>query len=206
MPTPKSPFYVVPEFISNKYCEIIVDNLGFYSPDVDDADQPIKMTRHEPESETIIYDKFKHLIPLLETYYGFQHRGTESISFEFHTEGVVPIPLCDNSKYINKKWVRTKDRDFSVVLLLSDYQEQVPFDNYHEVYGGKMEFLQHNFGFNPARGTLIVYPSGPHFINAISEIFVGDLFFAKFHLAAASPFLYQPNDFPGNYLSWFGGK
>ena len=204
MATPKSPFYVVQNFLTPKQCEIIVDNLGYYSPDLDHEGTPIKMMRNHEESEKIVYDKFKTLIPTLEKYYNFEHRGTELMTFEFITEGVVPEAVCDNSKWINKKWVKTKDRDFSAIVFLSDYQENLPFDSDYEVYGGKLEFLQHKFGFNPERGTLIVYPSGPHFINAISEVIAGDLFLARFYLAGQMPFLYQPDSFPGNYLSWFG--
>lgn len=205
MTSPKSPFYVVQDFLTPKQCEIIVDNLGYYSPDVDKDGKAIKMMRNHEESEKIVYDKFKMLIPTLEEYYGFKHRGTEIMTFEFLAEGVTPEAICDNSKWIKKKWVRTKDRDFSVVLFLSDYQDQLPFDSDYEVYGGKLEFLQHKFGFNPERGTLIVYPSGPHFINATADIIAGDLFQAKFHLAGQSPYLYQPSEFAGNYLTWFKG-
>lgn len=203
MATPKSPFYVVQDFLSPKQCEMIVDSLGYYSPDVDKDDNPIKMMRNHEESEKIIYDKFKALIPTLEKHYDFNHRGTEIITFEYIAEEVKSEALCDNAKWVNKKWIRTKDRDFSVVLFLSDYQDQLPFDSDYEVYGGKLEFLQHKFGFNPERGTLIIYPSGPHFINATADIIAGDLYQAKFHLAAQAPFIYQPAEFPGNYLSWF---
>jgi len=203
MAVPKSPFYVVQDFLTPKQCEIIVDNLGYYSPDLNKEGKPIKMMRHHADSEKIIYNKFKSLIPDFEKYYNFEHRGTEPVTFEFIAEGVEPEAICDSSKWIKKKWVRTKDRDFSAVLFLSDYQEDLPFDSDYEVYGGKLEFLQHKFGFNPERGTLIVYPSSPHFINAISQIIAGDLFLARWYMAGKMPYLYQPADFPGNYLSWF---
>jgi hypothetical protein len=203
MAVPKSPFYVVQDFLTPKQCEMIVDNLGYYEPDLDKEGNPIKMMRNHEESEKIVYGKFQPLIADLEKYYDFEHRGTELVTFEFLAEGVKPEAISDNSKWVNKKWVRTKDRDFSAVLFLSDYQDDLPFDSDYEVYGGKLEFLQHKFGFNPERGTLIVYPSSPHFINAISEIVAGDLFLARFYVAATIPYLYQPADFPGNYLSWF---
>jgi len=203
MAVAKSPFYVVRNFISPKQTERIVDNLGYYSPDLNVEGKPIKMMRHHEDSEEIVYDKFKSLIPKLENYYQFDHRGTEHIMFEYLAEGVKSEAECDSSKWIKKKWVRTKDRDFSAVLFLSNYQDKTPFDSDYEVFGGKLEFLQHNFGFNPERGTLIVYPSSPHFINAFSEILVGDLFIAKFYMAAQSPYLYQPVFFPGDYKSWF---
>ena len=162
------------------------------------------MMRGHEESEKLIYDKFLAMLPTLEQYYGFEHRGTEHVSFEFLSAGVEPEAVCDNAKWVNKAWVKTKDRDFSAVLFMSDYQETLPFDNDYEVYGGKLEFLQHNFGFNPERGTLIVYPSSPHFINAFANILVGELYVARFFIAGQEPYLYQPAEFPGNYLSWFG--
>ena len=88
-------------------------------------------------------------------------------------------------------------------MFLSDYSENYPFDSDYEVYGGKLEFPQHDFGFNPERGTLIMYPSGPHFINAFSEVLAGDLFAARFHFGTHMPFLYNPEEFPGDYTNWF---
>jgi len=204
MATPRTPFVVVQNFISPKQCEIIVDDLGYYEPDTNPEGKPIKMMRHHEASEKIVYNKFQALIPTLEQYYDFEHRGTEHMSFEYLAAGVEPEAVCDNAKWVNKTWVKTKDRDFSAVLFLSDYQDKVPFDSDYEVFGGKLEFLQHKFGFNPERGTLVVYPSGPHFINAFAEILAGELFVARFFIAAQTPFLYQPANFPGNYLSWFG--
>ncbi len=203
MATPKSPFYVIQDFITPKLCEAIVDNLGFYSPDVDTDGTPIKMIRYSEESETILYDRLQQYIPKLMHHYESEYRGTEQIIFEYHAQGTKPTPLCENSSYVKKKWARTRDRDFTGVLFLSDYNDNPPFDNDYEVYGGKLEFPQHQFGFNPQRGTLIVYPSGPHFINASADIFAGDLYQARIHIASAMPYLYQPEDFPGDYTTWF---
>lgn len=203
MATPKSPFRVYQQFLSAKACESIVDDLGFYMPDVSEDGTPIKMFRHHEESSNTIYSHFKQVIPELERYYGFEHRGTEQFTFEFIPEGCTTDPICENSNYINKKWARVRDRDITGMLFLSTYQDKVPFDSDYEVYGGKLEFPQHDFGFNPERGTLIMYPSGPHFINAFAPIISGDLFVARFHLAASLPFLYDPQQFPGDYTNWF---
>jgi len=202
----KSPFFAVENFLTPKQCEAIVDGLGFFMPDVNTEGDPIKMSRCHDQYEKFIYEKFELLVPTIETYYDFEHRGTETLSFDFFAEGVVSEPLCENSNWIKRKWVRTKDRDFTVVIFLSDYQDNIPFDSEYEVYGGKLEFPQHDFGFNPQRGTMIVYPSGPHFINALTEIAVGDLFMVKFHLAATVPYMYDPSKFPGNYQTWFADK
>jgi len=199
----KAPFFVVPNFLTPKSCEIIVDNLGLYMPDVDAEGNPLPMIRGHEESEQVIYSRFQNYIPILEQYYNYEHLGTEHTMFEVYYEGCVPEVHCENSNYVRKKWMRTKDRDFTAVVFLSDYQDKVPFDSEYEVYGGKLEFPQHQFGFNPQRGTMVVFPSGPHFINAIAEIAAGELYIAKFHVAATKPYLYNPADFPGDYRSWF---
>lgn len=200
----KSPFLVFQNFLSPKVCEQIVYDLNLFSPDEDPKGNPLKMTRSHEPSEQAIFERFQPIIPLLEKHYDFKHKGTEYVTFEYYAEGVKSECQCENSNWTKKsKWVRTKDRDFTCLLFLSTYQDQTPFDNEFEVYGGKVEFPQHKFGFNPERGTLIVFPSGPHFINAVSQIIYGDLYLARFHVAASTPYVYQPANFPGTYLSWF---
>lgn len=205
MSIPKSPFFIVREFLSPKVCEEIVNDIGFYSPDVDSEGNPLKMIRNHDQSELKIYDKFEPLIPTLERYYDINHKGTETVTFEYYVEGVENEPLCESCNYLREKWVRTKDRDLTAILFLSTYQDTQYFDTDYEVYGGKVEFPQWNFGFNPERGTLIVYPSGPHFINVISPIYAGQLHMAKFHLAANMPFLFDATKFNGDYKTWFVG-
>lgn len=203
MAVAKSPFLVVQNFLSPKLCELIVDRLGFFTPDVNADGQPIKMQRTHDESERLIFDRFNPLIPNISQYYGFEYKGTEEMSFEFLPQESSDTHKCENSKYLRKKWVRVLDRDISCVLFLSDYNDNIPFDSEYEVYGGKLEFPQYNFGFNPQRGTLIMYPSGPHFVNANADIRYGDLYQVRFHIAASMPYLYDPRNFPGDFTSWF---
>lgn len=205
MATPKSPFMVLPRFISPKVCEHITDQLGFYSPDLDVNGDPIKMYRHHEQAQDIIYTRLKSELKSIETHYKVEHKGTEQMIFEYLTAGVASEPLCENSNYLRNKWVRTKDRDLTALLFLSEFNDKPPFDNDYEVYGGKLEFPQHNFGFLPQRGTLIVYPSGPHFINANAEIHAGELIQVRIHLATKLPYIYDPREFPGDYRTWFKG-
>lgn len=199
----KSPFLVYEEFLSPMQCETIVADLDMYTPDVNTDGKPLKMFKHHESSEKIIFGRIKRLVADLQKYYDFQYKGTEKMMFEWLTAGVVTEPSCDNSRYLNKKWVRMFERDFSCVIFLSDYQDKIPFEQDYEVYGGKLSFPQHGFGFNPQRGTLIIYPSGPHFINVIEPILAGDLFQVKFHIAAKLPYMYSPEKFPGTYKDWF---
>lgn len=201
--TNKSPFFVVQEFISPLICEEMVDALETYEPDTDTKGNPVKMSKYHELSELALFERFQRLIPSLEQHYNIDYVGTERVLFQWYPEGSAGTPHCESSSYLNKKWVRTKNRDVSFVLFLSDYQDNIPFESDYEVYGGKLEFPQWGFGFNPQRGTLIGFPSDPHFINVTTPIMVGDLFQAKFHIAAASPLLFNSKNFPGDYREWF---
>lgn len=206
MSIPKSPFKVYRNFLSPKLCEQFSDKIAFTDPDFDTATkEPLRMTKFDDDIQTAIYARFNRLVPELEKWYGFEYAGTEQIMTEWYSEGVVGKPSCDNSNYVGRKWLRTRERDFTGIVFFSDYQNQADFDTDYEVYGGKLEFGNHGFGFNPERGTLIVYPSGPHFINATAKIQAGELYQARVFIAATKPYLYDPAKFPGDYRSWFAG-
>lgn len=198
-----SPFFVRQEFVSPLVCEEIVDNLNLTVPDTDKDDHPIKTQRFNTLIEEYLFDRIQDLVPEIETHFNIQYRGTERMTFEWYAEGCSgEQPHCENSSFVRQKWLRTKDRDLTGILFLSDYHDKTPFDGEFEVYGGKLEFPQHHFGFSPQRGTLIIFPSGPHFINSTTEILAGDLLQVKFHIAASNIYLYNPSDFPGNFQSW----
>ncbi|MGI0076854.1 MAG: hypothetical protein ACREAU_05560 [Nitrosopumilaceae archaeon] len=206
MTHPRSPFLVYENFLSPLLCEQIIDGLNYFTPDIDREGKPLMMQKHHEVFEDIAFKRLKQIVASVQEYYGFTYNGTERMYFEWYPQSTVSQPKCENSNYIRKKWVRTKNRDISGVIFLVDYQETIPFDTKFEVFGGKLEFPQHNFGFNPTRGTLILFPSGPHFINCVSPIFAGDLYMIRFHIAAQLPYLYNPEKFLGKFTDWFQGK
>lgn len=202
----RSPFIIIQDFISPLFCEEIIDDLNFTYPDHDKKGNPLLTAKKHTGAEKIVYERFLQHLPEMVNYYGVEHKGTERPSFEWYPEGCKQSdPICESSKRIGDKktWARMKDRDFSCILFLSDYNQKAPLDPDFEVYGGKLEFPQWGFGFNPQRGTLIVYPSGPNFINVTSEILAGNLFQARFHFACKIPFIFKPTEFPGSYKEWF---
>lgn len=202
----KSPFYIVQEFISPLLCEQIVDGLDFLEPETDDKDEPILSIKKNDRFENILFQALQHQMPDIEKYYDIQYRGTKSFEFKWYPEGCPgdPAVISDNSIYSEKKkWIKNRDRDLTGIIFLSDHNSEVPFESAYEVYGGKYEFPQHGFGFNAQRGTLIIYPSEPHFLNAVTTVYAGDLFLTKFHIATQLPFFYNPNDFPGDMTTWF---
>jgi len=125
------------------------------------------------------------------------------MSIEWFPTSSTGSAVCENSHFLRGKWLRTKQRDLTGVLFLVDYQDEPPLAAEFEVYGGRLEFPQHGFGFNPKRGTLIVFPSDPHFINITTKVLIGDLFQARIQIAAKAPYIYNPQEFPGNYTRWF---
>lgn len=202
----KSPFYVVDEFISPLLCEELIDLCDFSFPDVNTNDKFIVTKKTCEKAESIIYERLLLLLPKLQEYYNIVHKGVEPIIFEWLVEGCRGEIGAENSVFVQGKWARTKQRDLTGILFLCDYQEKIPFEDDYEVYGGKLEFPQHQFGFNPRRGTLVIFPSDPHFINVTTDIFVGDLIQARIQIASQTLLLYDPTQFPGNYTTWFSNQ
>lgn len=205
--TTKSPFYIIQEFVSPLLCEQMVDSLDFIEPDTNSKDEPTLTIKRDDSFERVIYQYVQQRLPEIEAHYDVQYRGMKPVEFRWYPMNYAGDEkiTCENSTYVDKRkvWVKNKDRDLTAILFLSNFNAEVPFDSSYEVYGGKYEFPQHNFGFNAERGTLIVYPSGPHFLNSVTDVKYGDLFLAKFHIATAAPFVYNPKDFPGDMRSWF---
>jgi hypothetical protein len=206
MASPKSPFKVYQNFMSPKLCEYFCDRIGFMEADYDEkTKQPLKMVKFNADVQTAVYDRLINKIPELELYYGMEYRGTEQMMVEWFAEGTVGESQSENSNFVKKQWLRTRDRDFTGILFMSNYHDGVDFDTDYECYGGKLEFYQHKFGFNPEAGSLVIFPSVPHFINATAKVEAGELYQVRLHIAAKTPYLYDPSKFVGDYRTWFSG-
>lgn len=202
-----SPFHVVENFLSPGQCELIRDEYG-----VDPC----------PEAQTT---SLKGNTPLVELIRGCVMDQVEAIQARYNVRVVsmetpsvyqyfedaskpAEAPRCENSRYLRKKWVRTKDVDLVGYIWLKDYCNKVPLDPRHEVYGGKLEFPAYNFSLVPQQGTMVMFPAGPHFITAVSPIMVGSLEQIRFSMKVTvvendGLWLYQPKDFPGDFTNWF---
>ena len=200
----KSPFFIVEEFISPLMCEDIIERLNHNYPDEDKDGTPLKTIRANPLTELRVLPILEELIPTLEHYYNFETYGIQTFDFEWYVEGFKTEPAkCKNFMYQQKKWVRISDIDFTGVIFLNDYNSEMPFDPLYEVYGGKLEFLTHQFGFNPSRGTLVFFPEGPNFVNTVGPIHAGELTQIRFHIRPKLRYNYDMNKFMGNYKIWF---
>jgi hypothetical protein len=202
----KSPFLVIQRFISPLTCERIIESLPRYKnvthplPLADEYDTG-RVTFQELGMQYLQLPILE-AVPKIESHFNVKYKNLEDTFIEWFKPGAIDKLKCDNSSF-SSRWTRTHNRDFSGVVFLSDYNDTVPFDGAYEVYGGKLEFPQHGFGFQPQRGTLIVYPSGPHFINYNTEIKFGDLFQVRFYLEMNGIYIHSPANFPGDYTEWF---
>lgn len=211
----RSPFFVIQDFISPKKCDEILSKLEIRQPDIDKEGFPIKMERHDDELESVLFSRFKEFIPQIEERYDAKYKATEKLLFQYYPENSskpAENPGCENSKYVRRKWVKVKNVDLTGILWLKDFNSKVPLDVRTEVYGGKLEFPLYNFSLVPQRGSLVLFPAGPHFISAISPVLVSQLYQVKFNVNLiekdGSMWFYQPASFPfdeskGPLMSWF---
>jgi len=205
-----SPFLVIQDFLSPLTCEKIIEDVKVESPNLNVAGEPVKLEKHSIKWQQHIAEKFSSLIPTIEEKYDCEYRGLNQPVFQHYPENAkspAENPGCENSKYIRKKWVMYKDVDLVGFIWLKDYNGSVPLDNSYEVMGGKLEFPAYNFSLVPQRGTLVLFPAGPHFITVISPILVGDLYQVKLNACISTreknKWFYNPHNFPGTWQDWF---
>lgn len=207
----RSPFFVIENAVSPAKCELLIQKLGIAQPSLNEAGDPLKHERLITDAELAGYlqDALNDQVPLLEERYDGAIKSFETPLFQQYFENPkrpCEVHACDNSRYLRKKWVKIKDTDLVAYLWLKDYNSGVPLDPRFEVYGGKLEFPAYDFSLVPTRGTLVVFPGGPHFITAVSPVLVGSLeqikLSIKLHVDSGF-WLYDPNKFPGSYQEWF---
>lgn len=209
----KSPFYVCQEFLSPKQCEELINQYEVKIPNFDKEGTPQKLERSltPDKGQSLIMEKLKKHIPLIEQKYNAFYRGTEPLTITHYPEYAkkpAQQPGCENSQYVKRKWVKMKDIDLTGIIWLKEYHDQIPLDPRFEVYGGKTEFPTYNFSLVPQRGSLVIFPAYPHFITCISPILVGDLYQIKVNMALSKKngglWLYDPSQFRANGSDFLG--
>lgn len=211
-----SPFFSIQDFFSPSLCDQIIDEMGLSAPayEADDKtpikhERIIKGTRFEGLLKKSILDNAE----AIQARYGGSLVGMdEPHFFQFFENPKVHCVAhgCENSKFLKRKWVVVKDVDLVGYVWLKDYNDGIPLDPSFEVYGGKLEFPAYDFSIIPERGSAVIFPAGPHFITAVSHVFVGSMEYIKFALklvrdteTGEAAWFYQPENFPGTYQDWF---
>lgn len=210
----RSPFYIVPEFLSPKQCEEFISTFEVKSPNLNLDGKPTKLERIIPpeKGQAIILQKLREHIPLIEERYYANYRLTEQFKILHYPENdkeAAELPGCESSQYVKRRWIKTKDVDLTGILWLKDYRDEIPLDPRMEVYGGKTEFPAYNFSLVPQRGTLVLFPATPHFITCVSPVLVSDLYQIKVNIALSgendSTYIYEPTKFPTGPKGFING-
>lgn len=207
----RSPFHIVEDFISPATCERLIQELGIVETPRGPEEPAIKNQRilRDVEYLQLFKTAMQDQVGAIEDRYDAAVVGMEPPVFQQYFEDPKnPCERhgCESSEYLRKKWVKVKDVDLVGYIWLKDFNSGVPLDPRFEVYGGKLEFPAYNFSLVPQRGTLVLFPAGPHFITAISPVLVGSLEQVKVTVRmkdGEGPWLYQPTNFPGTYQDWF---
>lgn len=208
----RSPFLTVEDFISPATCERLISELGIAPTPVEPNQPQIKNERilKDVEYAALFRGLMQDQVARIEQQYDATIVGMEPPVFQQYFEDPKnPCELhgCEAAKYMRKKWVKTKDIDLVGYLWLKDFGSGVPLDPRFEVYGGKLEFPAYNFSIVPQRGTMVLFPAGPHFITAVSPVLVGSLeqikITVKLKNTNGDMWIYQPANFPGTYQEWF---
>ncbi len=204
--TSTSPFLIIEDAVSPLQCEKIVDSVEFLSLDVDKLNRPIETTKTTDVGSDIIHKKIRQYQTDILAKYGSNILDIDKTRVIWSDSTVSPRPMCDNSTRIKDKWLRVHNRDLTAIVFMSDFNDRPPFDGEFEVYGGKLEFPSHGFGFNPVRGTMVIMPSDPHFTHVFSPISMGHLFVSKTFITLERPLIYSPKNFPGTWREWLTDK
>lgn len=196
----KSPFLIKEQAISNKICDQILFDLQNFE-DMTPLSEPHQIS--DDVVQDIILDYVPQWKEEIASYYGVIVSKVENIEFWNIPEGVEYKANCDNSKFYNNVWIRTSAVDFTSLIFLQNTADHTPLDPRYEIFGGRYEFPQYNFGFNPTTGVMITHPSDPHFINGFSTPIGTDLFVIKIKYSCNDLYLHDPKKFPGDITCWF---
>jgi hypothetical protein len=193
----RSPFLIIPEFISPLMCEEIVDEIDFNGFALDPStNRPLKTIFNNRRCDVVIANALELAYPLIENHFGAEVGGYESISYEWFPEGCVVAPAAiDGYTLAGRRWMRSGVEDLILVVFMSEFNNKPPFDTDFEVFGGKLEFPSFGFGFKPQMGTAIVFPSAPNFVHGSSGTRLGDLFQIRVRLTTVNPYRYDATKF-----------
>ena len=185
-------------------CEIIIENANLRFPDVGPRGKPKRTSIGKKGIADKVIAIFSEYEEDIEEYFGTEFLQFSPPSIEWQPQGCIQEAVrCDNSVLKNGRWSRVNSSDFTCILFLKDYNDKPDFDPLFECYGGQLTFPTHDVTLKPMRGTLVVYPSGPNFINQIAAPVAGDNVYIKFSIICEKPYVYDPKKFPRPGVGWF---
>lgn len=201
----KSPFLVIKNFLSPLECEELLSVYDLDFSNVDEAGKPIKSTISSPLHQSRIWSHIEDCFEDIEDFYNVEIKHVDEVGFEWYPQNCVDSGTrCENSMYSDGKWSLVNRNDFSIIIFLKDYCNTSDIDPEFECYGGQLEMPNHRFKFTPERGTAIIFPSNQYFLNRTVPSSIGDVCQIRTHITCTTRFLYDPQDYEGDYTIWFG--
>jgi len=200
----KSPFILIEDFIESSQCEDIVLSLKNTIPNRDIKNNPLRTIKSNQLAEIRLMPKVDEILDIAEPYYGFETLNISPFLFEWMAEGYKgESPKPDNAIQLNGKWLKSKDIDFTILIFLSTTKENNLTDSLLESFGGKVEFFNHGLTITPKAGTILMFPANEYFLNNYTEVALGNLNVVRVHITSKVPYKYSPDNFPGDYRTWF---
>lgn len=200
----KPPFLVLTDVISPMMAETITDCVHFNPPDELPDEKLSRVSVFDEDFDLKISTILESYLPKINNHFGVDIKTIEPISIEkIQTGAYIPIQN-EGYELLENKWCKTKPWDFTAIIFLTSVTDDLStFDDLSECYGGKLEFFNFRFGFNPMVGTMVVFPTDPRFCNATSLVSGGELFQIRCHLSCKQIYIHDPKNFPGTHLTWF---
>lgn len=201
----KSPFLLIRNFLSPLEVENVLLSVVDIRPDYLDKKTPLRTVLRKPAVSMRIFNKIEEFADSIEQYYGTEIDEFHDVTIEWYPENCQQVNVeCENCKPLNsRQWKRINNNDLTAIIFLKDYNKSADFDEDFEVYGGELEFLNHQFSITPERGTMVIFPSNQYFLNSIKSPKFGDAYILKLHMICKPSFKYDPKNYEGNYKLWF---
>ena len=142
--------------------------------------------------------KINSIVELVEKHYNVKIADAVAPAFG----NIINKPICDNSVYRGRQWLRTNNYDFTGYIPLMTYNSDTPFDPSTDVYGGELLFKTLKFKHAPITGELLIFPSAPNFLHYHDTIKIGHLKYIKFYLICDKPYQYDYTKFNCICSTW----
>lgn len=200
----KSPFVVFDSFIDGATIDAIINPIVQDIVSIEDAEY-VKSYELPPELLSSIGNALVAEYPYLSYYYGTQIVGIKKFSVSVLDVTDEPKVHVPNHEWLRQKWVKLNRGDLIATLFLTSditFNEAAAEDAIFSK-GGSIEFTSFNFTHPATAGTLVIYPCTPHFMRAFSEVTHGVGLRIDMHIVTETPYIYDPQQFPGTFTEWF---
>lgn len=199
----KSPFILLEGAIHQEACNDIIASLNHSIPNYMN-DEPIVTYKFNALEQLRLSSLIDDLLDYAEGYYGYETQMLSQFRFEWYPEGYKAKDISSDSNIrFNGEWIKSREVDFTIIVFLSsEVTSNIQHRDLQHV-GGGLQFPTHKFTLHPTSGDVLMFPSNNHFLNAVSDVTIGNLNFIRITVTATQDYVYDKDKFPGNFKLWF---